>query len=120
MCSPCPSVAGLAVGGTLWLIALAFRVWPMTLAARGARPPGLELAATWIGGLFPVWGWLGNASVVMLGAVVVRADRPADRCGWAAAGLAGLVLVQLLATGDARPALYHVAPAPISVALLLE
>jgi hypothetical protein len=31
-----------------------------------------------------------------------------------------LVLAQLLVTGDALPALYHVAPALIGVALLLD
>jgi hypothetical protein len=34
--------------------------------------------------------------------------------------LGGLQLVQLLATGDALPALYHVGPALIGVALLLD
>lgn len=114
------SVAALVLGAALWLMSLAFRVWPMTDAAGSEAPAGLELAAAWAGGLFVAWSWLGNASLALLGAAIVHADRPADSCGWAAIVLSGLMLVQLVATGDALPALYHVAPALIGVALLLD
>jgi hypothetical protein len=114
------SVASLVLGAALWLISLAFRVWPMAAVAGSQPPPGLELAAAWAGGLFVAWSWLGNVSVALLGAAIVHADRPADWCGWAAIALSGLILVQLLVTGDSLPALYHVAPALIGVALLSE
>ena len=114
------SAAALVLGAGLWLIALAFRVWPLAAAAGTASPPGLEVAASWAGGLFVAWSWLGNAAVAMLGAAVVRADHPAGWCGWAAIVLGVLLLVQLAVTGDALPALYHVAPALIGVALLLD
>ena len=54
------------------------------------------------------------------GVAIVRSAYPATWCGWAAIVLGALILVQLLATGDALTAAYHVAPALIGVALLLD
>jgi hypothetical protein len=45
---------------------------------------------------------------------------PATWCGWAAIALGSAILVQLLVTGDALPALYHVARALVSIAHLLD
>jgi hypothetical protein len=58
--------------------------------------------------------------VLGFGVAIVRSGYPATWCGWAAIVLGALILVQLLATGDALTAAYHVAPALIGVALLLD
>ena len=63
---------------------------------------------------------LGNASVVGFGAAVVDSAYPATWCGWAAVALGSAMLVQLLVTGDALPALYHLAPALVGIVLLLD
>ena len=63
---------------------------------------------------------LGNTAPVGFGAAVVQSGYPASWCGWAAIALASLMLAQLLVSGDALPGLYHVAPALIGIALLLD
>jgi hypothetical protein len=114
------SLAALLLGAAVWLASLAFRVTAMT-AASGAEPAaGFAAVSAWAGGLFLAWTALANAAVVGFGVAIVDGGYPAAWCGWAAIVLGGLQLVQLLATGDALPALYHVAPALIGVALLLD
>ena len=113
------SVATLLLGAALWLASLAFRISVLAAAASEAMP-GLEAGAAWAGGLFLAWSVLGNAAVVGFGAAIVRSGYPASWCGWAAIALGALVLVQLVVTGDALPALYHVGPVLIGVALVLD
>lgn len=114
------SFAALVLGAALWLASLSFRVTAMA-AASGADPAaGFEAVSAWAGGLFLAWTVLGNAAVVGFGAAVVHGGYPAAWSGWAAIALGSVMLAQLLLTGDALPALYHVAPALIGVALLVE
>jgi hypothetical protein len=114
------SLAVLLLGATLWLASVAFRVTAMTAAAGSGPPPGLAAVSAWAGGLFLAWSALGNAAVVGFGVAVVKTGYPAAWCRWAAIALGALMLAQLLATGDALPALYHIGPALIGVALLLD
>jgi hypothetical protein len=99
------SLALLVVAAPLWL---AHRI---VVAEDGAALAG---------GLFLAWSALGNAAVVGLGAALVRSDLPGTWAGWATIAAGALILLQLLVTGDALPALYHVGPAVIGVALLLD
>jgi hypothetical protein len=114
------SFAALLLGATLWLASLAFRVTVMGTASGADPPGGLEPLSAWAGGLFLAWTALGNAAVIGFGAVVVHSGYPATWCGWAAIALGSLVLAQLLITGDSLPALYHIGPALIGVALLVD
>jgi hypothetical protein len=111
------SLAALLLGAPLWLASLAFRLTGIT----GTGSPGdVAAVSAWAGGLFLVWSWLGNAAVIGFGTTIVRSAYPATWCGWAAIALGTLILVQLLVTGDALPGAYHVGPAVIGVALLLD
>jgi hypothetical protein len=114
------SLAALLLGAALWLASIAFRVTAMTAASRAEPPPGFEAVSAWAGGLFLAWTALGNAAVVGFGAAVVDSAYPATWCGWAAIALGSAILVQLLVTGDALPAVYHVAPALVGIALLVD
>jgi hypothetical protein len=49
----------------------------------------------------------------------VHADYPAAWSGWSSIALGGIVLAQLVLTGDALPASYHLAPLGIGIALLV-
>lgn len=112
------SLATLGLGAVLWLTSLTFR---LTALSAGTGPISvLELVSAWAGGLFVAWTILCNAAVIGFGAAIAECGYPAAWAGWAAVVLAGLMLAQLLVTGDALPALYHVAPAVIGVALLLD
>jgi hypothetical protein len=113
------SLALLLLGAGLWLASLVFRVTAMAKAAGTAAPPGFEAVASWAGGLFLAWTVLGNAAVAGYGAAVVRTDYPAAWAGWVAIVLAGAMLVQLAATGDALPGAYHIGPAVLGIALFL-
>lgn len=101
------SFALLLLGAPLWLASLVHRI-----VAR-------EEGAAWAGGLFLAWSVLANLAGAGLGAALVSSDLAGGWAGWAAIALGALVLVQLLATGDSLPVLYHVGPALIGVALLL-
>ena len=114
------SLATLVLGGALWLAALTFRITAMVAAAGTEPDEGFGAVCAWVSGLFVVWTVLGNAAAAGFGVAVVRSGHPASWCGWVAIGLGALVLAQLLATGDALPALYHVGPALIGVVLLLD
>jgi hypothetical protein len=114
------SLAALLLGAALWLASIAFRMTAMTAASRAESPPGFEAVSAWAGGLFLAWTVLGNAAVVGFGAAVVDSAYPATWCGWAAIALGSAILVQLLVTGDALPALYHVAPALVGIALVVD
>jgi hypothetical protein len=114
------SLAGLLMGAALWLASLTFRITTMT-AASGVEPPGgFAAPSAWAGGLFLGWTALANAAVLGLGVAIVDSGYPATWSGWVAIVLGALMLAQLLATGDALPALYHVAPALIGLAALLD
>jgi hypothetical protein len=113
------SLATLLVGAALWLANLAFRVTAMAVSDP-EPPPGFAAVSAWAGGLFLGWTVLANAAILGIGVAIVRSGYPATWCGWVAIVLGGLMLAQLLATGDAIPGLYHVAPALIGVALLLD
>lgn len=110
----------LLLGAALWLASLTFRVTAMASASDTAPGAGFEAVSAWAGGLFLAWSALANAAVVGFGVAIVRSGYPVPWAGWAAVALGALLLVQLLATGDALPALYHVAPALIGLALLLD
>lgn len=112
------SLAALLLGAALWLASLTFRM--TVLADAVEATPGLEAVSAWAGGLFLAWSVLGNAAVVGFGAAIVQSGYPAAWCGWAAIVLGALMLAQLVGTGDALPALYHVGPALVGLALLLD
>jgi hypothetical protein len=114
------SFAALLLGAGLWLASLTFRVTGMAAVSAEDVPAGIEAASAWAGGLFLAWTALGNAAVIGFGVAVVKSDFPAEWCGWAAIALGSLILVQLVVTGDALPASYHVGPALIGIALLFD
>ena len=114
------SSSALLMGAPLWLASLSFRMTTMTAASEKEAPAGLAALTGWSAGLFLAWTVLVNAAVLGFGVAIVRSGYPAAWSGWLAIGLAALMLAQLTATGDALPALYHVAPALIGIALLLE
>jgi hypothetical protein len=114
------SLALLLLGAGLWLASLAFRLTAMTAAAGSPPPPGFAAVSSWAGGLFLAWTVLGNAAIAGYGAAIVRTGYPAAWTGWVAIVLAGAMLVQLGVTGDALPGAYHVGPAVVGIALLLE
>jgi hypothetical protein len=114
------SLAALVLGAALWLASIAFRVTAMAAASSEEPVVGLEAVSAWAGGLFLAWTALGNAAVVGFGAAVADSGYPAAWSGWAAIVLASLMLVQLLITGDALPALYHIGPSLIGIALILD
>jgi hypothetical protein len=114
------SLSTLLLAAPLWLASLAFRVTTTTAAAGTEPPPGFAALSAWAGGLFLAWTALGNAAVLGFGAAIVHGAYPAAWTGWVAIVLAALMLAQLLATGDALPALYHVAPAFVGIALLVD
>lgn len=113
------SLAVLVIGVALWLASLTFRITVTPVAAREALT-GFEAASAWAGGLFLAWSVLGNAAIAGLGAAIVQSGYPAAWCGWVTIALAALMLIQLLVTGDALPALYHVGPLVVGVVLLLD
>jgi len=108
----------LLLGAGLWLASLVFRMTALTAAAGATPTAGFRAVPTWAG-LFLAWTAFGNAAVLGFGVAIVRSGYPATWGGWAAIVLGALILIQLLATGDALPAAYHLAPALIGVALLL-
>jgi hypothetical protein len=108
------------MGAPMWLASLTFRMTTMTAASGTETPPGFGAMSAWAGGLFLAWTALANAAVLGFGVAVVHSGYPAAWSGWLAIVLAALMLAQLTATGDALPALYHVAPAMIGIALLLD
>ncbi|MGE5689157.1 MAG: hypothetical protein ACM33B_01240 [Pseudomonadota bacterium] len=114
------SSSALLMGAPLWLASLTFRVTSLTGAADAEPQAGFAALSAWAGGLFLAWTALANAAVLGFGAAVVHSGYPAAWSGWVAIVLAALMLAQLAATGDALPALYHVAPAVIGIALLLD
>jgi hypothetical protein len=113
------SLGTLLLGAALWLANLAFRVTTMAVSDP-EPPPGFAAVAAWAGGLFLGWTVLANVAVLGIGVAIVHSGYPATWSGWAAIVLSALMLAQLLATGDAIPGLYHVAPALIGIALLLD
>jgi hypothetical protein len=114
------SLSARLMGAPLWLASLTFRVTTMTAASGTDPPPGFAALSAWAGGLFLAWTALANAAVLGFGVAVVDSAYPAAWPGWVAIVLACLLLTQLMTTGDALPALYHVAPALIGIALLLD
>lgn len=102
------SLALLLLGAPLWLASLVHRI---VVAGDGAA---------WAGGLFVAWSALANVAIIGFGTAVVRSDLSTTWSGWTAIALAALMLVQLLATGDALPALYHVGPAVMGAAVLFS
>lgn len=114
------SLGVLLMAAPLWLASLTFRVTTLT-AASGTEPPaGFAALSAWASGLFLAWTALANAAVLGFGVAVVHSGYPATWSGWLAIVLAALMLAQLTATGDALPAAYHVGPALIGIALLLD
>lgn len=114
------SLVALLLGAGLWLVSLVSRVTTFAGAAGSGPPAGIEAVSALAGGLFLAWSVLGNAAVVGFGVAIVQSGFPAAWCGWAAIALGALMLAQLAVTGDALPALYHVAPALIGIALLFD
>jgi hypothetical protein len=114
------SLDTLLLGAALWLASLTFRVTAMATASGREPAAGFEAVSAWAGGLFLAWTALANAAVVGFGVAVVQSGYPAPWAGWAAIALGALMLAQLLVTGDALPALYHVAPALLGIALLID
>lgn len=114
------SLATLIVGAPLWLVSLTFRIAAMPANSARESPTAPADTSAWAGGLFLAWSALANMAVVGFGVAVVHSGYPAAWSGWAAIGLGALLLAQLLATGDALPASYHIGPAVIGIALLLD
>lgn len=102
------SLALLLIAAPLWLASLVHRI---TVAEEGAA---------WAGGLFLAWSTLANLAAVGFGTALLRSGLSTSWSGWAAITLGALVLVQLLLTGDALPALYHLGPAVVGAALLVD
>ena len=102
------SLALLLLGAPLWLASLVHRI----VVTRDG--------AAWAGGLFFAWSAIANVSIIGFGTAVVRSDLSMTWSGWTAIALAASMLVQLLATGDALPALYHVGPAVMGAAILIS
>ena len=102
------SLALLLLGAPLWLASLVHRI------------VATDEGAAWAGGLFVAWSVIANVAVVGFGAALVRSDLSGAWSGWLAMALGALMLVQLLLTGDALPALYHLGPAVMGIALLLD
>ena len=113
------SLSTLLMGAPLWLASLTFRMTAMTVAS-DSEAPGLAALSAWTGGLFLAWTALANAAVLGFGVAIVHTGYPAAWSGWLAIVFAALMLAQLAATGDALPALYHVAPTLIGISLLLD
>jgi hypothetical protein len=115
------SLAAVILGAALWLASVTFRLTATMAAASSPEPaPGFGPLSAWAGGLFSAWTVLGNAAVVGFGAAVVHSGYPVAWAGWAAIGLGSLMLAELVLTGDAYPALYHVGPALIGIALVVD
>lgn len=114
------SLSALVMGAPLWLASLTFRVTTMTTASGTEPRPEVAALSAWAGGLFLAWTALANAAVLGFGVAIVHSGYPAAWSGWLAIVLAALMLAQLATTGDTLPALYHVAPALIGIALLLD
>lgn len=102
------SLALLLVAAPLWLASLVHR---MVVA---------QEAAAWAGGLFLAWSVLANIALVGFGAALLRSELAPSWAAWTQIALAALVLLQLVVTRDALPALYHVGPAVVGVAMLLS
>ena len=102
------SLVLLLLGAPLWLACLVHRIVVT------------EDGVAWAGGLFLAWSAMANVAIVGFGAAVIRSDVSTAWSGWVAIAVAALSLVQLLATGDALPALYHVGPAVIGAAVLIS
>lgn len=102
------SLALLLLGAPLWLASLVHRM------------VGKDECAAWAGGLFVAWSVIANVAVVGFGTALVRSDLSGAWSGWLAMALGALLLVQLLLTGDALPAVYHLGPAVMGIALLLN
>jgi hypothetical protein len=98
----------LVVGVPLWLASLVHRI------------AVVEDGAAWAGALFLAWSVLANVACAGLGAAVVRSGVAPAWTGWAVVACAGLILVQLALTGDALPAAYHLGPAILGIALLVD
>lgn len=101
------SLALLLLGAPLWLASLVHRI---VVAADGSA---------WAGGLFLAWSVIANVAVIGFGAAYLSSDLTGAWSGWVAIASAALILVQLVLTGDALPAMYHLGPTVIGVALLL-
>jgi hypothetical protein len=115
------SFAALLLGAALWVASVSFRVTVMAATASAPEPTsGFEAVAAWASGLFLAWTALGNAAMVGFGVAVVHSGYPAAWSGWAAIVLGSAILGQLVITRDALPALYHVGPALIGIALLVD
>jgi hypothetical protein len=114
------SLAVLLVGLTLWLASLVFRITVTTAASMGEQPVGFATASAWAGGLFIGWSVLANVAVIGLGTAIVESGYPASWPGWTSIALAAAMLAQLAATRDALPALYHVGPLLVGLALLAD
>ena len=102
------SLALLLLGAPLWLASLVHRI---TVARDGVA---------WAGALFLAWSILANVAIIGFGAALVRSDLSGAWAGWTGIVFGASMLVQLLVTGDALPALYHVGPAVMGGVILLS
>ena len=102
------SLALLLLGAPLWLASLVHRI----VVARDG--------AAWAGALFLAWSVIANVAIIGFGAALVRSDLSGTWAGWTAIFAGAAILLQLLVTGDALPALYHVGPAVMGAAALLS
>ena len=116
-----------AVGGTVWLVAAAWRVSSLASAAReteqtGAVPPGTQGWSDWFGALHSVHLLTAYVSWAFLGSAVVSSELVADWIGWLGAGLgvAGAAGYTALKGGPfAPPILAHLYPFILGIALLV-
>jgi len=100
-------------------LALMLLAAPLWLASLVHRIVVAEDGSAWAGGLFLAWSVIANAAVIGFATAFVRSDLTGGWSGWVAIVLASLILVQLIITGDALPAAYHLGPTVIGIALLL-
>lgn len=117
-----------AVGGTVWLVAAAWRLTALVLAAReteqtGKVPEGTEGWSEWFGVLHSIHLLTAYVSWTFLGSAVVSSEIVAQWLGWLGVGLGvgGAVGYIVFRGGPfAPPILAHLYPFILGIALLVR
>ncbi len=115
-----------AVGGTLWLVAVAWRLTALVMAAReteqtGTIPGGTEGWSEWFGVLHSIHLLTAYVSWTFLGSAVVSSEMVAEWLGWLGVGLGvgGAAGYAAFKGGPfAPPILAHLYPFILGIALL--
>ena len=116
-----------AVGGIVWLVAVAWRLTVFVLASReteqtGTVPSGIQGWSEWFGALHSIHLLSAYVSWTFLGAAVVSSEIVVQSLGWLGIGLgvAGAVGYTVLKGGPfALPFLAHLYPFILGIALLV-